>query len=558
MSKQRNFAVCALCISGLCAPAARADIFVSNGAGNPNSSQASSYSMYTGAPKLTFTSGLVSSEGVAIGPDGNLYVADGGTGAVLRFNPSSGAFLSTFVAPNSSSKPNGITFGPDNNLYMADAIGVIRQFNGSTGAPMGTFSCGTPAGGACYPFGLAFGFGGNLYVSDLASAAVVELNGSTFAYMGVFIPMLEVSTVALPWGLHFGPNGNLYVVWATILEVQSMFTTGYNVLEFTSSGAEEGFETADTGSIDFAFGPDQQIYTAGASQLLKFSSGSGFLLNSFASGPGLADAQSGFIVYGPGAFSSYLQYNAVDVTPLQTARITVIDGPVRVPPGVPVQALLGFQNSAGVMVGPSQVVSLNPDEGASLDLDASTLISSGRILLQPVVMALPGAAPGAGAGAISGSLEIFTTSNEAGSVFYPGIPVPAMSVISGNSAFVPQGIIRGQSIQINVLAPLDSPCVAVLSFTNLSGNRVGPEEKVNLAPGTMASLNFNANALTAAGRQELLPAILPSNASNPAGGPGVASACLGSVEVYLQKTGAISTYQMASPGPISISPAVAP
>jgi sugar lactone lactonase YvrE len=75
--------------------------------------------LYTGAPKLTFTSGLVSSEGVAIGPDGNLYVADGGTGAVLRFNPSSGAFLSTFVVPNSSSKPNGITFGPDNNLYMA-------------------------------------------------------------------------------------------------------------------------------------------------------------------------------------------------------------------------------------------------------------------------------------------------------------------------------------------------------------------------------------------------------------------------------------------------------
>jgi len=484
---------------------------------------------------------------VAIGPDGNLYVADGGTGAVLRFNPSSGVLIGTFVAPNSSSKPNGITFGPDNNLYMADGAGVIRQFNGSTGAPMGTFTCGTPAGGACYPFGLAFGFGGNLFVSDQVSDSVLEFNGSTFAFMGVFIPYVDNT---LPWGLHFGPNGNLYVVYAGISEIQYMFTTSYQVNQFNSSGDAVGIGTQDTGSVDFAFGPDQQIYTAGENQLFKFSSSTGYLLNSFGNSTGLADAQTGFIVFGPGAFSSYLLYNPVDVTAPQTLRLTVIDGPVRVPPGVPVQAQLGFQNSEGVMVGPTQMVNLNPGQSASLDLNASTLISSGRIQLQPVVTVVAGTT----LGSLSGSAEIYTTSDGVGSVFYPGIPVPAVSDITGPPSFAPQGAVRGQSMQINVSAPPDSPCVAMLSFTNASGTAVGPTQQVNLSPGTMTSLVFNVNPDTKSGREEFVPQVTPNN---PTGAQGVAPACLGSAEVFLQKSGAISTYQISSPA-VGTSATVAP
>jgi len=253
---------------------------------------------------------------------------------------------------------------------------------------------------------------------------------------------------------------------------------------------------------------------------------------------------------GPSGIPPYVLFDPIDVVTSQTLRITVIDGPVPVGPGVPVQAQLGFQNSEGVMVGPTQVVSLNPGQSASLDLNASTLISSGRIQLQPVVTAVPGTT----LGSLSGSAEIYTTSDGVGSVFYPGIPVPPVSDITGPPSFVPQGAVRGQSMQINVAAPPDSPCVAMLSFTNASGTAVGPTQQVNLSPGTMTSLVFNVNPDTKSGREEFVPQITPNN---PTGAQGVAPACLGSAEVFLQKSGAISTYQISSPA-VGTSAAVTP
>jgi hypothetical protein len=109
-------------------------------------------------------------------------------------------------------------------------------------------------------------------------------------------------------------------------------------------------------------------------------------------------------------------------------------------------------------------------------------------------------------------------------------------------------------MQINAAAPPDSPCVALLSFANKNGKQVGPTQQVNLSPGTMASLSFNTNPYTKSGREEFVPQITPNN---PTGGPGVAPACLGSAEVFIQKSGNTSTYQTSSPA-VGTSPAVAP
>ena len=147
----RLSAAWAVLFAGAFVPLARADIFVSHGAGDVDSGLVSSFSQYTGAPKLSFTGGLVWGVGVAFGPDENLYVADQNSGAVLRYNPSTGALIGTFTAPFSPPAPFAITFGPDGNLYMADDFGFIRRYNGSTGALLGAFSCAPPSGGNCYP-----------------------------------------------------------------------------------------------------------------------------------------------------------------------------------------------------------------------------------------------------------------------------------------------------------------------------------------------------------------------------------------------------------------------
>lgn len=78
--------------------------------------------------------------GVAIGPDGNVYVTtQAPSNLVLRYGPS-GAFIDTFVPSGSGglSSPLNLTFGPDSNLFVVSGNGILR-FNGSTGAFIDVF-----------------------------------------------------------------------------------------------------------------------------------------------------------------------------------------------------------------------------------------------------------------------------------------------------------------------------------------------------------------------------------------------------------------------------------
>jgi sugar lactone lactonase YvrE len=107
--------------------------------------------------------------------NGPPFSGDFPPGAVLRFEGPSGknpgAFLGTFVAGGSGglANPNGILFGPDGDLYVASSVqsgtqGVliaepgtseVLRYDGTTGAFLGTFV--TPdSGGLRSPFFLTF------------------------------------------------------------------------------------------------------------------------------------------------------------------------------------------------------------------------------------------------------------------------------------------------------------------------------------------------------------------------------------------------------------------
>jgi len=89
----------------------------------------------------TNSNGLYDPEYMIYGPDGHLYVSLGNEGStnensVLRFIGTTGAFDEVFVSPDSGGldEPKGLAFGSDGNLYVvgADTDGIFK-YDGSTG-----------------------------------------------------------------------------------------------------------------------------------------------------------------------------------------------------------------------------------------------------------------------------------------------------------------------------------------------------------------------------------------------------------------------------------------
>ncbi|MEZ4732449.1 MAG: right-handed parallel beta-helix repeat-containing protein [Caldilineaceae bacterium] len=188
--------------------------------------------------------------GLAVGPDGNYYVASAKTNAILRYESSSWNYKDTFVAAGSGGllDPQGIAFGPDGNLYVSSGTNQILHYD-NTGAFKGVFAAD---GGLNTPQGLTFGPDKHLYVVDLINSSVLQFDGSSGAYIG---PFTSGEILNIPTGLIFGPDGDLYVT-----------STGNNAI-FAFAGDTGRFRQGWGGSdldapAGLAFGPDQILYVA--------------------------------------------------------------------------------------------------------------------------------------------------------------------------------------------------------------------------------------------------------------------------------------------------------
>ena len=188
--------------------------------GNRQNSDIRRYDGRTGAFLGAFvkasSGGLVEPGDFTFGPDGNLYVINGGSALapppneVLRFNGKTGAPMSAFVKAGSGlSEPHNLTFGPDGSLYVGGPTGVL-QFSGTTGAFIRLFAPHDAHLGNVG--GLAFGPDGDLYVSDWQKSDVVRYEGRTGAFKGVFVPSsgLGISGVMgfANRDILFGPRGS--------------------------------------------------------------------------------------------------------------------------------------------------------------------------------------------------------------------------------------------------------------------------------------------------------------------------------------------------------------
>ena len=204
------------------APAAVGDIYESN------NGMILKFTSAGGIPG-TFVPNLVNPKGLAFDGNGHLYVADAGTGTILRFSSIDGSQPFAFALALSS--PVGLTFDVMGNLFESDAgSGTIFKFSTADGTRTAF------ATGAGTPAGLAFDSNGNLFVADFAGGAIKKFTpagtGTTFA-----------SGLSFPAGLAIDSSNNVF-------EADSGSGT---IFKFTPDGTKTSFATGLSSPYGLAF-----------------------------------------------------------------------------------------------------------------------------------------------------------------------------------------------------------------------------------------------------------------------------------------------------------------
>ncbi len=164
--------------------------------------------------------GLQYPTALAIGPAGELLVADRDANAVRRYDLASGAPLGDFVEPGAGGllAPYSLVFGPSGNLYIGtDANGVI-EYDGATGAHVRRFV--QPGdGGIAQSRGILFIPGldagpdpdqWRFILADMETDAIMEFDADTGAFVGQFSVGTWRGRLNDPWALRMGPDGVVY------------------------------------------------------------------------------------------------------------------------------------------------------------------------------------------------------------------------------------------------------------------------------------------------------------------------------------------------------------
>jgi DNA-binding beta-propeller fold protein YncE len=215
------------------------------------------------------TGGLVDAQGVAVGPNGDLYVGDFTNSNILRFT-STGTFLGVFSNAGAVDTPFDVVFGPGGELLVASAGATsnIAQLDSAGNLITGNFTSGnaTPIGGPQY-----LGFGPTLAISDIA--------GHVFRFdltTGTFISLLILDN---PEGVAFAPNGDLYIAQRIVRNVIRVPAGGGPIEVVIPDNSFDGPPQ------DIAFGPNGLLYIS-ANSIYRYdvSGANGVLVDHFGTG----------------------------------------------------------------------------------------------------------------------------------------------------------------------------------------------------------------------------------------------------------------------------------
>ena len=151
-------------------------------------------------------------DGLAFGPDGDLYVAGQDNNAVLRYDGKTGKSRGAFVKPGAGGLDGirGIAFHPDGDLLVAGRENnSILRFTAKTGIPKVDFV--SESGGKLdHPIQLRYGPDGYLYVSSGKNSRIMRYDGKTGRLIGTFVKH-KSGGLDHPSGFDWGAEGDLYV-----------------------------------------------------------------------------------------------------------------------------------------------------------------------------------------------------------------------------------------------------------------------------------------------------------------------------------------------------------
>ena len=171
--------------------------------------------------------------GVAIDPQGRIYVVDSGGSRVEQLS-SSGRVLSTIgrlgTGDDGLRRPRGIAFDGQGTLFVADTANHRVQRFSVMGEPLGPWgSIGSAPGEFILPTSLAFDSQGNLYVADTGNHRIQKFGPGPDGQ-----PLAQWGGVHFPHGIAVDAQDAVYVSDSTGL--RKFTQNGELLADWTSAG----------------------------------------------------------------------------------------------------------------------------------------------------------------------------------------------------------------------------------------------------------------------------------------------------------------------------------